>query len=120
MPDEHNSDTELGFSEAADILTESATFDGVADVGDVRIPIRVREPDLGEIEALEADLPDDAEDVDVAREMVDDFLVKPDLDPSDLGITRAMALFTAMRETWQQTEAFESAREDLPLDEGNR
>jgi|APHM01.1.fsa_nt_gi hypothetical protein len=116
---EHNADTDIGFAEGADLLTDDATFDGVVEVNGQRLPIRVREPKLGELEELEAGLPDDAEDVDVAREMVDEFLVKPDIDPSTLGVTRAMSLFLGMRETWEQAEAFERAREELQI-EGNR
>jgi hypothetical protein len=120
MTDEHNADTNIGFGEAADLLTERATFDGTAELEGQQLPIRVREPQLGELEKLEADLPDDAEDVDVAREMVDEYLVKPDIDASTLGVSRAMCLFLGMRSTWQQADAFEEARDELPVDQGNR
>jgi hypothetical protein len=120
MTDEHNADTDIGFGEAADLLTEQATFDGTAELEGQQLPIRVREPELGELEELEAELPDDAEDVDVAREMVDEFLIRPEIDPSTLGVTRAMSLFVGMRSTWQQADAFEAAREELPVEQGNR
>lgn len=120
MTDKHNADTDIGFSEAADLLTEQATFDGTAELEGQQLPIRVREPQLGELEELEADLPEDAEEVDVAREMVDEFLIKPEIDANDLGVTRAMSLFLGMRSTWQQADAFEEARDDLPVDQGNR
>lgn len=114
---DHNADTETSFSDAAAALTERATFDGTVELGGQKLPIRVREPELGELEAIEADLPEDAEDVDVAREMIDEYLVRPDINPGELGITRALALFTGMRNTWQQSEAFEEARAELELDE---
>jgi len=120
MSVDHNADTDVGFGEAADLLTEQATFDGVVELEGQKLPIRVREPQLGELEELEAELPDDAEDVDVAREMVDEFLIRPEIDPSTLGVTRAMSLFIGMRSTWQQADAFEEAREALELDQGNR
>jgi hypothetical protein len=120
MTDEHNADTDVGFGEAADLLTEQATFDGVAELEGQKLPIRVREPQLGELEELEAELPDDAEDVDVAREMVDEFLIRPEIDPSTLGVTRAMSLFLGMRSTWQQADAFEDARAALEVEQGNR
>lgn len=119
MTDEHNADTEIGFGEAADLLTEQATFDGVAELEGQKLPIRVREPELGELEELEAELPEDAEEVDVAREMVDEFLIKPEIDPSALGVSRAMSLFLGMRSTWQQADAFEEARAELEIDQGN-
>jgi len=120
MTDEHNADTDVGFGEAADLLTEQATFDGVAELEGQKLPIRVREPQLGELEELEAELPDDAEDVDVAREMVDEFLIRPEIDPSTLGVTRAMSLFIGMRSTWEQADAFEDARAALEVEQGNR
>jgi len=120
MTDEHNADTEIGFGEAADLLTEQATFDGIAELDGRRLPIRVREPRLGELEELEAELPDDAEDVDVAREMADEFLIKPDIDASELGVSRAMSLFLGMRSTWQQADAINDAREALEVEQGNR
>jgi hypothetical protein len=119
MTGEHNADTDIGFGEAADLLTERATFDGTAELEGQKLPIRVREPELGELEELEAELPEDAEEVDVAREMVDEFLIKPEIDPSTLGVSRAMSLFLGMRSTWQQADAFEEAREALEVEQGN-
>jgi hypothetical protein len=119
MSDEHSADTEVSFEEAADLLTERATFDGVASLNGEKLPIRVREPELGELEEIEAGLPEDAEAVDVAREMIDEYLMQPEIDTSSLGITRALALFTAMQQTWQQADAFEEAQQLMELDEGN-
>lgn len=107
------------FEDAAAALTERATFDGSVSVDGQDVPIRVREPELGELEEIEAGLSEDAEDVDVAREMIDRYLMRPDIDAGDLGITRALMLFAAMRDTWQQAEAIADARAELELDEGN-
>lgn len=108
------------FDETAAVLTDRATFDGVVELNGQQLPIRVREPQLGELDAIEEDLPDDAEEVDAAREMIDRYLERPEIDAVDLGITRAMALFVGMRETWQQADAFEAATDEMPLDnEGN-
>lgn len=117
---ENTPDADVTFEEAADLLTERATFDGLAEIGDQTIPIRVREPTLGGLEEIEAGLPDDAEEVDAARELIDEYLLEPTVAAKDLGITRAMALFVGMRRTWQQTDAFDDVREELDLDEGNR
>ena len=115
-----DSDDVLNFDDAADVLTERAQFDGTATVGGQTVPIRVREPTLGELEEIENGLPDDAEEVDVARAIIDDYLVKPEgIAGNDLGITRAMALFSGMVQAWQQTDEFEGAVEELGLDEGN-
>lgn len=113
-------DADVTFEEAADLLTERATFDGTAKVGDQMIPIRVREPTLGGLEEIEAELPEDAEEVDAARELIGEYLLQPKVAAKDLGITRAMALFLGMRRTWQQTDAFDDVRDELDLDEGNR
>jgi len=113
MSDDHNADTEVGFAEAADLLSERATFDGTVSLEGRQLPIRVREPKLGELEEIEAGLPNDAEEVDVAREMLNEYLLRPEIAAEDLGITRALALFAGMRQTWQQAEAFEGDEQVL-------
>jgi len=108
------------YDAAAAALTERATFEGTVEVDGQVLPIRVAEPQLGELEEIEEELPEDAEEVDAAREMIDRYLIRPEIDAGDLGLTRAMALFVAMRETWQQADAFDEARAEMPLDdEGN-
>jgi hypothetical protein len=113
-------DTEVvSFEEGAAILSERATFEGNVQIGGKTIPIEVDEPTLEELEEIEAGLPEDAEEVDVAREMVDRYLVRPDIEAKTLGITRALALFAGLQQTWQQADAFEAAKAEMELPEGN-
>jgi hypothetical protein len=51
--------------------------------------------------------------------MADDFLLKPDVDPDAVGVGKLQALFVGMRETWEMSDAFADAREEMPI-EGKR
>jgi len=109
----------VSFEEGAALLTDRATFEGAVQIDGKTIPIEVDEPTLEELEEIEAGLPEDAEEVDVAREMVDRYLVRPDIEAKTLGITRALALFAGLQQTWQQADAFEQAKAEMDLPEGN-
>lgn len=109
----------VSFEEGAALLTDRATFEGTVQIDGATIPIEVDEPTLGELEEIEAGLPDDAEEVDVAREMIDKYLERPDIEATTLGITRALALFAGLQQTWQQADAFQDAKAEMELPEGN-
>jgi len=104
---------------AAEALTQRQHFDHYVEVDGDQIPITVREPTLGELEEIEQGLPDDAEEIDAARRIIDRYLEAPAIDANDLPMGRAMALFYAMQEAWQQSDVFEQAREEMPVESGN-
>lgn len=107
-------------SDAHDILTSRETFETDVDLGADTVTIEVKEPTLGELDAIEAEMPDDAEEIDLARRMVDEYLVEPDLAGDELGLTKALAVYSAMQTAFQSSDAIENAREAMPLEEGNR
>jgi hypothetical protein len=113
-------DADVSYSEAADILSETVTFEGTTDFRGTEIPLVVEEPEIGELEAIEAEMDEDSEEIDVAKELIDQYLVKPEVDPSGLGITAGLGLFAGMQELWRQSDEFEKVREQLELDPGNR
>lgn len=47
-------------------------------------------------------------------------LLKPEVDPQTTANTKLQALLRGMFETWQQAGDVEMAREEMPIDEGNR
>jgi len=112
----------VSFEEGAALLTDRATFEGTVQIDGATIPIEVDEPTLEELEEIEAGLPEDAEEVDVAREMVDRYLVRPDIEPETLGITRALAVFAGLPQTWQQAllELAERAETYLEYEQNQR
>lgn len=108
------------YSATADALTGRSTLETTVHLEGDSLPIEMREPDLGELNEIEEDLPDDAEDIDVAREMVDRLLLKPEVEPEDIPMSRALALMAEMQAAIQESDAVQRAQEQMPLDEGNR
>jgi hypothetical protein len=109
----------VSFEKGAALLTDRATFEGTVQIDGATIPIEVDEPTLEELEEIEAGLPEDAEEVDVAREMVDRYLRRPEIEAKTLGVTRALAVFAGLQQTWKQADAFEQAKAEMELPEGN-
>jgi hypothetical protein len=110
------------YSATADALTGRSELETTLTISGDSLPIKMREPDLGELDAIEEDLPDDAEDIDVAREMIDRLLLEPDISPSDIPMGHALALMAEMQNTIQNSDAVKRAQEQMPLDQnqGNR
>lgn len=111
--------TDYNFDDAARALESRDTLTGTFDLGGDEYPLEVREPTLDELEELEAGLADQADEVEAIREMVDQYLLAPEVQPGDVGISKLRALFGGMREAWEAGEAFDEARAEMPLDEGN-
>lgn len=111
--------TERDYDAAAQVLTSQETFEGEADISGELVPIEVREPTIGELNDLQDELPEDAKDVDAARAMIDDFLVRPAINGEDVGMTKALALFAEMQSTLQQSDAVANAKEQMPV-QGNQ
>ena len=98
---------------------------GTFEVNGEEMPLTVQEPTLDELEAIEDGLDESADETDAIREMADRSLVgvgtppqKPDV--GSIGVSKLFALFDGMRETWQQSDAFDAAEGQMPLEqEGN-
>jgi hypothetical protein len=107
------------YSATADALTGRSTLETTVKLDGDSLPVEMREPDLGELDAIEEDLPEDAEDIDVAREMIDRLLLKPEVNAEDIPMSRALALMAEMQSAIQSSDAVQRAQEQMPLDEGN-
>ena len=108
------SDKDLEASAAA--LRETEELDGTWGDGYLLV---VEEPTLGELEDLEDDLDEDADEEDLIQEMVDRYLLEPEVEPSEVAVSKLRPLFEGMQEAFQGADAFEDAESEMPLDEGN-
>jgi len=107
------------FDAAARALESRDRLAGSFTVGDEEFPLELREPTLKELETIEAELNDGADEAEAIRRIVDEFLEEPAVSADDIGVSKLRALFEGMRETWESTEQFDAAREEMPL-EGKR
>ena len=115
-----NSDThDHDFEDAARALETRETLEGTFTVGGETYPLVVEEPTLGELEELEDDLGEDADEEAVIRRMIENYLVDPEVDPDAMGVSKLRPLFEGMQEAFQNGEAFEAAEAEMPLDSGN-
>jgi len=110
---------ERDFDAAARALESRDLLSGTFTVGGKEFPLELREPTLKELETIEAELGDGADEAEAIRRIVGEFLEEPRVEAEDVGVSKLRALFEGMRETWESTEAADSAREEMPL-EGNR
>jgi len=111
----HNHD----FDDAARALETRQMLDGSFSVNGNEYPLRVQEPTLGELEDIDAESGPGAGEAEVIRRIADRYLEAPAVDVDEIGVSKLFALFEGMRETWEQSDAFADAREEMPV-EGNR
>jgi len=117
MSDTDNHDHD--FDDAARALQTRQILDGSFSVNGNEFPLRIQEPTLGELEEIDAESGPDADEAEVIREIADRYLEAPAVDVDEIGVSKLFALFEGMRETWEQSDAFADAREEMPV-EGNR
>jgi hypothetical protein len=113
--DDHNHD----FDDAVRALETRQMLDGSFSLNGNEYPLRIQEPTLGELEDIDAESGPDAGEAEVIRRIADRYLEAPAVDVDEIGVSKLFALFEGMRETWEQSDAFADAREEMPV-EGNR
>jgi len=106
-------------SDAADVLTSRSTLTEELELDGQTITVEFREPSKGELDDLEKDLDGDAAEEDEAALIVDEFLSEPDVDASEIGYTKLLAVYSAFQRAIMNSEAIEAAREQMELDAGN-
>jgi hypothetical protein len=107
------------FDDAVRALETRQMLDGSFSVNGNEYPLRIQEPTLGELEDIDAESGPDAGEAEVIRRIADRYLEAPAVDVDEIGVSKLFALFEGMRETWEQSDAFADAREEMPV-EGNR
>lgn len=106
------------YDDAARALETRDVLAGTFEVGGEEYPLETREPTLGEIEQMEADL-EDTDELEQIRAFVDEYLEAPSVDPDKLGLSKLRALFGGMRAAWNDMETIEEAEAAMPVDSGN-
>lgn len=110
--------TDKDFDAAARALETRDRLEGSFDLDGVSYDLELQEPTLGELEEIEEDLAAGDDEVEAIRQIVDEFLIQPEIDPDDIGVGKLQKLFIGMKETWLEMGDFEEAREQMPV-EGN-
>jgi hypothetical protein len=104
----------------ADVLTSSRALSGELSLGDETITIEMSEPSFDDLEQVEEGLSGEADDVELAREYIDEFLVQPDVEAQHIPVGKALRLFARMQELIAESSDVDAALEEMPLDdEGN-
>lgn len=111
--------SENTFDDAARALESRDVLRGSFELRGETFPLELREPTLGELDEIERELSDDAEEIELYRELIDRYLETPEVDPDDMGVGKLEALFTGMRRAWEESDVIDEATEQMPL-EGNR
>ena len=119
MSSDDTHDHDHDFEDAARALETRETLEGTFSIKGETYPLVVEEPTLGELEDLEDDLDEDADEEAVIREMVENYLVDPEVNANAVGVSKLRPLFEGMQEAFQDGDAFEAAEAEMPLDEGN-
>ncbi len=57
---------------------------------------------------------------DIIESVVDAKLIKPEVNPQDAPIRKLRALFEGMMQAWSEGKQVRDAKDDMPLEEGNR
>jgi hypothetical protein len=111
--------SDTNFDDAARVLESRDSLTGSFELNGDEYPLKVQEPTLGELEAIEDGLGDNADETDAIKEIADEYLLAPEVDVREIGVSKLFALFDGMRETWQQSDAFDEAEAEMPLESGN-
>jgi len=53
------------------------------------------------------------------QSIIDEKLVRPDVDVDNTGYSKLRAIFEGIMQTWQESKTVANAKDEMPLDEGN-
>jgi len=112
-------DNDYNFDDAARALQTRQMLDGTFKLDGDEYPLRIQEPTLGELEDIDEESGENADEAEIIRRIADRYLEAPAVDVDEIGVSKLFALFDGMRETWEQSDAFADARQEMPV-EGNR
>jgi hypothetical protein len=106
------------FADSRRALESRDTLTGTVEIDGREFPIEVIEPTLDELEEIDEEIGENADESEAVRMMIDEYLERPAVTPSEMGVSKLFAVFEAMRECWQGGETFADAREQMPVESG--
>jgi hypothetical protein len=106
------------FADSRRALESRDTLTGTVEIDGREFPIEVVEPTLDELEEIDDEIGPNADESEAVRMMIDQYLERPAVTPSEMGVSKLFAVFEAMRECWQGGEQFADAREQMPVESG--
>ena len=83
------------------------------------LPLKAKAPSVGELEDIEERLDDAGQEEEVMEELINDYLVKPEIDASSVDSPKLGALFAGMQVAWSEAVDTSELEELMPV-QGNR
>jgi len=101
--------------------TLAATVDGMADDAD---DIEIGEDEIETLQEQAESLEnfsweDDEEDRDWIASVVEEKLVRPEVDVEQTSTPKLGAIIEGMMQTWEESQSVKNAKAEMPVDEGN-
>jgi hypothetical protein len=107
------------FADTRRALESRDKLEGTFEIDGREYPIELVEPTLDELEEIDEEIGDSADESEAIKLMIDRYLERPAVNADEIGISKLFALFEGMRDTWQGTGQFEQARQEMPVETGN-
>lgn len=104
--------------------TRKETLDLIGEYMEIAATVENAEGESDIPEGLGEDLDnfsweDDDSEKDMVESVVDEKLIKPDVEVSQVPQRKLRALFEGMMEAWNEGEQVKAAKTEMPLDKGN-
>lgn len=116
MSDEYSEDA---WQEAQQVAESRETYVGEWSWNGTTLPLKTEAPSIGELEDIESRLEDAGQEEEVMQEIVDQYLVRPDVDANDIDSPKLGALFAGLQVAWSDAVDTSEIEERMPL-EGNQ
>jgi len=107
------------WQQAQQVAESRETYIGEWNWGGDTLPLKTEAPSIGELEDIESRLEDAGQEEEVMGELVDKYLVKPEVDPSEIDSPKLGALFAGLQVAWSDAVDTSEIEERMPL-EGNQ
>jgi len=116
MSDEYS---DSAWQEAQTVAEQRETYIGEWNWNGKTLPLKTEAPSIGELEDIEGRLEDAGQEEEVMQEIVDSYLVKPEVDATDIDSPKLGALFAGLQVAWSDAVDTSEIEDRMPL-EGNQ
>lgn len=115
-------DTEFSeekWQQAQSVAESRDEYIGEWNWGGETLPLKTEAPSVGELEDIESRLEDAGQEEEVMEELVDEYLVKPEVDADNIDSPKLGALFAGLQVAWSDAVDTSEIEERMPV-QGNR